>query len=453
MNELGRGSAIIYDGNEVAGIFTERDFVTKILDDQRQSADTLITDVMTPAAKLICSPSTISLGECQRLMVNNNIRHMPLLEGGRIIGVLSSSDITRSLQANDLMMQSARLFGNTLAQVESQQKELANIEALDVNVTKQDILRTAFVVTAATAGVALYQADWIHSNDALAMIITFVIGYVGIVFEGYFEFNKAAVALIMAVALWVIHAGASSSAISVTGASLSQLSEKISEISEVVYFLLGAMTIVEIMDAHQGFQVVTNQIRSKNKRGLFWVISGITFFMSAILDNLTTTIVMVSLTKKILVDPEDRKLFGAMIVVAANAGGAWTPIGDVTTTMLWINGQITALPTVTGLFFPSLVSVLLSVFALQRYIKVDDPVPARDVSVAPLAPRGKLVFAVGVLGLLSVPLFKAVTGLPPYLGTPHLPTPPIPVVLTSPDTITISLSFSISSLAGDAILI
>jgi Na+/H+ antiporter NhaD/arsenite permease-like protein len=125
---------------------------------------------------------------------------------------------------------------------------------------------------------------------------------------------------------------------------------------------MGAMTIVEIVDSHQGFKVVTDVIQAKDKRQLMWVLGLLTFFMSAILDNLTTTIVMVSLVKKILPDQEDRKLFGAMIVIAANAGGAWTPIGDVTTTMLWINGQISALPTMESLFLPSIVSTLLYVF-------------------------------------------------------------------------------------------
>jgi Na+/H+ antiporter NhaD/arsenite permease-like protein len=141
------------------------------------------------------------------------------------------------------------------------------------------------------------------------------------------------------------------------------------------------------------------------------------FFLSAILDNLTTTIVMVSLVKKLLPEVDDRKLFGAMIVIAANAGGAWTPIGDVTTTMLWISGQISALPTISGLFLPSLVSMVTSVVLLERQIPADAPVPTRPAGASTeLAPRGRLVFATGILGLLSVPVFKATTGLPPYLG-------------------------------------
>jgi Na+/H+ antiporter NhaD/arsenite permease-like protein len=157
-------------------------------------------------------------------------------------------------------------------------------------------------------------------------------------------------------------------------------------------------------------------IKSKNKRQLMLVISLITFFMSAVLDNLTTTIVMVSLIRKLLPDDEDRKLFGAMIVIAANAGGAWTPIGDVTTTMLWINGQISAIPTMTGLFLPSIASTVISALVLQKQIPEDAIVPEPAAGPTQLAPRGSLVFAVGLGGLLSVPIFKAVTGLPPYLG-------------------------------------
>merc|ERR1711871_1442085 len=198
--------------------------------------------------------------------------------------------------------------------------------------------------------------------------------------------------------------------------ALTALSEKVSETSEVVFFILGAMTIVEIVDAHRGFKVVTDLIQSKTMRGLMWLIAGITFFMSAILDNLTTTILMVSLMKKILPDPEDRKLFGALIVIAANAGGAWTPIGDVTTTMLWINGQISAIPTILNIFLPSLVSVVLSTLVLQGQIPEGRELSTKDRETSELAPRGKLVFATGVAGLVSVPLFKATTGLPPYLG-------------------------------------
>jgi Na+/H+ antiporter NhaD/arsenite permease-like protein len=246
------------------------------------------------------------------------------------------------------------------------------------------------------------------------MSAIFLLGYVGIIFENYFEFNKAAIAMLMSAALWTVFADEAGSTGIAT--AVGALTEKLAEVSEVVYFILGAMTIVEIVDAHQGFKVVTDKVNSKNKRGLMTIISLITFFMSAILDNLTTTIVMVSVIKKILPNIDDRKLFGALIVIAANAGGAWTPIGDVTTTMLWINGQITALPTMTSLFLPSLVSTIIPTLMLQQQIPEDEPVPESSSDAVPLAPRGSLVFATGVLGLLSVPVFKSLTGLPPYLG-------------------------------------
>eukprot|EP01041_Mallomonas_annulata_P006842 gene6842-13858_t len=419
MNKLERGSIIVYNNEgEVSGIFTERDFVTKILDGQRQSSETLMKDVMTSRTKLITGSPDMTIGQCQTLMVENKIRHLPIVSNGKLDGALSMSEIIRALQIDDQMRQKSKLFGESLAEVESQQREFANLAAIESGEagSRQDTLRTTFIVSAAAVSAALLQGDWIHNHEQLSMIAVFILGYIGIVFENYFEFNKAAVALLMCTALWVIFAGtAGGTGIAITEA-LGDLSEKVSEVSEVVYFLLGAMTIVEIVDAHQGFKVVTDLINSTKKRDLLWVIGIITFFMSAILDNLTTTIVMVSLIKKILPNPEDRKYFGAMSVIAANAGGAWTPIGDVTTTMLWINGQITALPTMVGLFLPSFVSVLLSIAVMAAAIPETDTVPPKNNESMLLAPRGKLVFAAGICGLLSVPAFKALTGLPPYLG-------------------------------------
>ena len=159
----------------------------------------------------------------------------------------------------------------------------------------------------------------------------FLLGYVSIIFEDIFEFNKAAVGLLMAVALWVIYAGtAGAQGVAITSA-LHELSEHVSEVSEIIFFLLGAMTIVEIVDAHQGFRVVTDFIKTTSKKALMWTIGLLAFFMSSVLDNLTTTIVLLSLLKKLVPDTESRKLFGALVVIAANAGGAWTPIGDLTT--------------------------------------------------------------------------------------------------------------------------
>ena len=340
------------------------------------------------------------------------------MNGEDLVGVLTMTNVIRALQIDDKLRFTSKLYGQTLEQVEQQQRELANIAALESGAegSKQDISRTLFVVSAAVVSAFLLQGSWIHDHEQISMLAVFVLGYIGIVFENYFEFNKAAVALLMCTALWVIFAGtAGGTGIPITEA-IGDLGEKVSEVSEIVYFLLGAMTIVEIVDAHQGFKIVTDVINSTKKRNLLWVVGIITFFMSAILDNLTTTIVMVSLIKKLLPNPEDRKYFGAMSVIAANAGGAWTPIGDVTTTMLWINGQITALPTITGLFIPSLVSVLLSIGILANGIPAEEQVPPKNPDQMQLAPRGKLIFATGIGGLLSVPVFKALTGLPPYLG-------------------------------------
>ncbi|CAM6000121.1 unnamed protein product [Sphagnum balticum] len=280
----------------------------------------------------------------------------------------------------------------------------------------QDSLRVGFVLLGALICAGLLQGDFMHDHEWLSMSITFLLGYIGIVFETYFEFNKAAIALLMSTALWVIYAGTAGTSGITIPTAIHDLETKVSEVSEVVFFLLGAMTIVEIVDAHQGFKVITDKIMAKNKRSLMWIVGLLTFFMSAILDNLTTTIVMVSLVKKILSNLDDRKLFGAMIVIAANAGGAWTPIGDVTTTMLWINGQISVIPTIESLFLPSLASLVLSILFLQRNIPKDEMVEEPKALPTQLAPRGQLVFGAGIASLLSVPIFKSLTGLPPYLG-------------------------------------
>lgn len=217
----------------------------------------------------------------------------------------------------------------------------------------------------------------------------------------------------MAVSLWTIRMLGDGDA----GAVISNLNEHVADVSEIIFFLMGAMTIVEIVDSHQGFKLVTKAINAKSNESLLWVISFITFFMSAILDNLTSTIVMVSLLRKLVKDPERRKFFGAAIVLAANSVGAWTPIGDVTTTMLWINGNISTLSTMTSVFLPSLVSLAVPVALMGRFApEIQGETDPMEEDSQDLAPRGKLVFATGVGALLFVPVFKSVTGLPPYLG-------------------------------------
>ncbi|XP_002966244.2 sodium/proton antiporter 2 [Selaginella moellendorffii] len=279
---------------------------------------------------------------------------------------------------------------------------------------KTDLFKAFAIGAAVLAGVAVINQSWVAENQNLALVIVFVAGYAGIVFEESLAFNKSGVGLLMAVTLWVIRSlGADSPDV-----AAEELSKSSEEVSELVFFLLGAMTIVELVDAHQGFKLVTDSISTRNPRTLFWVIGIITFFLSSILDNLTSTIVMVSLLRKLVPDPEQRKLLGAVVVIAANAGGAWTPIGDVTTTMLWIHGQISTVKTMQGLFIPSAVSLavplLLMSVSSEEFRKEAPPEPV--MSSEQMAPRGKLVLAVGVGALLFVPVFKALTGLPPYVG-------------------------------------
>ncbi|XP_054785451.1 sodium/proton antiporter 1 isoform X2 [Prosopis cineraria] len=246
------------------------------------------------------------------------------------------------------------------------------------------------------------------------MALLFGIGYTGIIFEESLAFNKTGVGLLMAVSLWVIRSiGAPS-----TDIAVSELTHASAEVSEIVFFLLGAMTIVEIVDAHQGFKLVTDIITTRKPRLLLWVIGFVTFFLSAVLDNLTSTIVMVSLLRKLVPPSEYRKILGGVVVIAANAGGAWTPIGDVTTTMLWIHGHVSTLPTMKGLFVPSAISLALPLALLSLTSEVNGK--GRDsptvLASEQMGPRGQLVFSVGIGALVFVPVFKALTGLPPYMG-------------------------------------
>ncbi|KAK9667116.1 hypothetical protein RND81_14G234100 [Saponaria officinalis] len=246
------------------------------------------------------------------------------------------------------------------------------------------------------------------------MVLLFGIGYAGIIFEESLAFNKSGVGLLMAVSLWAIRCiGAPS-----TEVAVSELEHATAEVSQIVFFLLGSMTIVEIVDAHQGFKLVTENITTRKPRTLLWVVGFVTFFLSSILDNLTSTIVMVSLLRKLIPPSEYRKLLGAVIVIAANAGGAWTPIGDVTTTMLWIHGQISTLPTMKDLLIPSAVSlaVPLALLSLTSEVNGKDQESSSVLASEQMAPRGQLVFAVGIGALIFVPVFKALTGLPPYMG-------------------------------------
>jgi len=199
-----------------------------------------------------------------------------------------------------------------------------------------------------------------------------------------------------------------------------QLGESVLVTARIVFFLMGAMTIVEVVDAHNGFEVLTSRIRTTSLSSLMWLIGLVTFVLSAILDNLTTTIVMVSLLRKLLDKREDRLFLAGIVVIAANSGGAWSPIGDVTTTMLWIGGQVTTVGIIKALWLPSLVSLLvpLTVTAyLLRGRQVEPPVRNPDDAGSRTPPfERNLMFVLGLAILVAVPVFKTVTHLPPFTG-------------------------------------
>jgi di/tricarboxylate transporter len=200
---------------------------------------------------------------------------------------------------------------------------------------------------------------------------------------------------------------------------LGELSHHLASVSEILFFLLGAMTIVELIDAHDGFSLITDKITSKNKVELLWLIATITFFLSAILDNLTTAIVMVSVLRKLIKESESRKLFAGVVIIAANAGGAWSPIGDVTTTMLWIGGQITPINIMKTLLIPSLISLIIPLVYLTFKLKGSVKIKVKNEEVTGLVintQNSVIMLLMGIGTLLFVPIFKTVTHLPPYMG-------------------------------------
>lgn len=249
-----------------------------------------------------------------------------------------------------------------------------------------------------------------------ALIITiFIIGYAAITLEHPLRINKSASALLTGVLVWVVwmlmYPGSPEEVISA-------LDHHLGNAAGILFFLMAAMTIVELIDAHEGFTIITSAIRTREKSRLLWIVCILSFFLSAVLDNLTTTIVMVSLARKLLDDTEDRMMFAGMIVIAANAGGAWSPIGDVTTTMLWIGGQISAANIIKTVFLPSVVCLLIPLIVASRQMKgVLPPVsqPEEQVSTTTRIERNT-VFFVGIGALVFVPIFKTITHLPPFMG-------------------------------------
>jgi Na+/H+ antiporter NhaD/arsenite permease-like protein len=274
----------------------------------------------------------------------------------------------------------------------------------------------------------------------ILMVVVFVLGYAAIALEHPLKVNKSATALMLGVILWVFlmfggeqllidtshfkeylsHTIGGSFASWISHAALLH---HLGEISEIIFFLLGAMTIVELVDSHEGFRIITEKIKTTKKVKLLWILSILTFFMSAALDNLTTSIVMTALLRKLISGKADRWFFAGMIIVAANAGGAWSPIGDVTTIMLWIAGDVTTVNIIVKVIFPSLVSMIVPLAILSFTMKgnvqkPDEPDAAEfeNGADATTAFERNLIFFLGVGSLLFVPVFKTVTHLPPYLG-------------------------------------
>jgi Na+/H+ antiporter NhaD/arsenite permease-like protein len=265
------------------------------------------------------------------------------------------------------------------------------------------------------------------------MTSLFVVGYLAIALEHNIKINKSAPALLTGVALWVVYIVVEPNKHEV----LTNLTEYLGETSNVLFFVLSAMTIVELIDAHEGFEIITKRVRPGSKAGLLWIIGTLTFFLSAILDNLTTTIVMITLLRKLVTDQKDRLLYTGIIVVAANAGGAWSPIGDVTTTMLWIGDRISTVNTIRSLILPSIVCLAVPLaivsFRLRRNApERPEPISGsaggeteRGTSAAEIVPQRRvsvhrshqlLVFILGLGVFIMVPVFKLVTGLPPMMG-------------------------------------
>ncbi len=252
-----------------------------------------------------------------------------------------------------------------------------------------------------------------------AIVIFFILGYLCIALESIFKINKAVPALLMCVVCWTLYATGYAPQMGIGNLEVSeQLLEHLGDTCEILFFLMGAMTIVEIVDANGGFFFVQDALATTSKRTLLWRITFMAFILSAILDNLTTSIVMIMVLRKLVADNNDRMIYGGMIVIAANAGGAFSPIGDVTTIMLWIRGMITTGGVISQLILPSVISVVVAALCAQIYLKGQLKMPER-VAEAPGAVNNSdrmLILCLGVGGLIFVPIFRMLTGLAPFMG-------------------------------------
>lgn len=247
------------------------------------------------------------------------------------------------------------------------------------------------------------------------IVILFVLGYALIACEHVLKVNKAAIALLMFASTWVVY-----SMMAPPDLLHTQLLHHMSDVGEILFFLMGAMTIVEIVDAYGGFKFVSDKLKTRSAKALMWRVALVTFFMSALLDNLTTTIVMLMVLSKIVEKRQYRLIYAVCVVLAANAGGAFSPIGDVTTIMLWIRGLVSSGSVISHLFVPSLISVLVPLFIMGRWLRVkfreiDSHLEEKQTHVASVL-KERMVFYVGVGGLVFVPIFKMLTGLPPFVG-------------------------------------
>ena len=247
-----------------------------------------------------------------------------------------------------------------------------------------------------------------------AIVIFFILGYLCIALESVLKINKAVPALLMCVVCWTLYACGGAPADVDTS---SRLLHHLGETCEILFFRMGAMTIVEIVDANGGFYFVQDTLATKSKKALLWRITLMTFILSAILDNLTTSIVMVMVLRKLVADSKDRMMFGGMIIIAANAGGAFSPIGDVTTIMLWIKGMISTGGVISQLLLPSLVAAVVSAFCVGLSLKGELKAPERNEAPgAANNPDRMLILCFGVGGLIFVPIFRMLTGLAPFMG-------------------------------------
>ena len=244
------------------------------------------------------------------------------------------------------------------------------------------------------------------------IVATFFGGYLLIIFEHNLRTDKATAALMMAVLCWGFQFMDPANTLEYNS---HLLSEHLSEISQIVFFLLAALTIVETINAHGGFSLLTRFLRFRSKKKILWISSFVTFFLSAIIGGLTVTIVMLSVLNKLVRSRRDQLIIGSAIVIAANAGGAWAPIGDITTTMLWVGGQVSALEVMRSLILPSLSCLITSIFVLNLMLKgeVEDQAP---IAGHAKAPKGRFVCITAITALVMVPIFRYITGLPPFMG-------------------------------------